>query len=64
MADFHFVTTTSSSGSHVRTIIAPANHLAGDERERMRWLARTSDVRSFDESQMLQVARALQQEAL
>jgi len=48
----------------VRTVIAPAAHLVGDERRRMRWLARAADVLAFDESHMFQVARAMKQELL
>jgi len=65
LADFFVAATKSAIGRRpVRTVIAPAAHLVGDERRRMRWLARAADVLAFDESHMFQVARAMKQELL
>jgi hypothetical protein len=64
LSDFHVAATTAGSGTSVRAIVGPAAHLVGEDRERMRWLAKTAVVRSFDESAMLQVARAIEAELL
>jgi hypothetical protein len=64
LADFHVAATKPISTTPVRAVVAPASHLVGDERTRMRWLSDVSAVQSFDESHMLQVARAMKLESV
>ena len=64
LPDFYVAATSAGSATSVQAIVGPAAHLVGEDRERMRWLAKTAAVRSFDESAMLQVARAIKAEVL
>jgi hypothetical protein len=58
LPDFHHVATTGSNNA-TRAIFGPASHMVGRAREGMRWLSSVSSIRSFDESQIDEKARAI-----
>lgn len=53
LSDFHHVATAGGPAKAARAVFAPASHMIGVARERMRWLAQASDIRHFDESEIL-----------
>ena len=52
LTDFHHVATAGGDAGATCAIFGPAAHMIGRAREMMRWLAATTNIRSFDESQI------------